>query len=358
MVVAMYRQITWVIKFSKYCNLRCTYCYELPWLGDRTRIPVDLLEPLFEKVKHISHRFSATPKICWHGGEPLLLPKPYLMAASKICDRTLIGFTEPVLHTIQSNLSILTDWHIEFLRDRFAVVGVSFDPFGGSRRHVSGIGVEKQVLENTDRLRSAGVHVGCITVLSRQNIEYLPSIFGFFNDALLSFRVLPYYRSASVAQVDQHGLSESETVAALTQLFDLWLEHGKGISIEPLDQYLCVAITYLTGHSVRQINKCDRERVLIVNTDGHVFAVADTYDNRYAYGNILTDSVDEILNSDGRQKAISDATFRMRSMCTNCELSDSCSGWYAAEATAIERERMNSGAACGVPPESHCLHVS
>ena len=346
------RRITWVIKFSKYCNFRCTYCYEMPWLHDRSRIHPSYFETLFRKIHQISTHFAATPKVCWHGGEPLLLPKRYLSTVSEACDNILVGFPERVLHTIQTNLSILTEWHLEFLRNRFNTVGVSFDPFGDCRVDVCGNTQDEKVLHNAERLLQAGIHFGCISVLSRRTVNFLSSTFGFFNDAALNFRILPYYRTSSTTQTDQHGLTEAKVVSALKSIFDLWLVHGRGITIEPIDQYLHVAIASLTGRATLRYDKSDRERVLIVNTDGELFSVAETYNAQYSYGNIFTDNVEKLLTGPGRQRAIADSMSRMKSMCTGCSQIRTCSGWYAAEATLIERQTKASHFGCGVPQKT------
>ena len=345
----MKKKITWVIKFSKLCNFRCSYCYEFPWLHDRSRIPTEKLPVLFRQIRAISHHFGSRPQICWHGGEPLLLPKKYLGAVASVCKETFAQDLSEVTHTIQTNLSVLTDWHIEFLRKQFQIVGVSFDPFGDSRIYASGYNTNRKVLENADHLRRSGVRIGCISVLTQENVKHIDETFSFFNDAGTNFRILPYYRAASIEQTSRHGLTICQTVNALTRLFDLWLAHGKGILIEPLDQYLNNAMCYAMETVVQGYDKKKRERVLVVNTDGSIYAVADTYDTQYCYGNIFSDSIDDILSAAGRTKAIIEADARIQRNCEACLFGPSCSGWYAGEATTIEREMMKRSVGCGVP---------
>ncbi len=40
----------WIVKVSKFCNLRCDYCYELPKLGDRTRMTREQARALFANM--------------------------------------------------------------------------------------------------------------------------------------------------------------------------------------------------------------------------------------------------------------------------------------------------------------------
>jgi len=69
--------VEWVVKISKLCNLRCTYCYEFPFLADRTRMRLEDLRIMF---RHIAEFYAARPKrmdLVWHGGEPLLIEPTY-----------------------------------------------------------------------------------------------------------------------------------------------------------------------------------------------------------------------------------------------------------------------------------------
>ena len=40
-----------VFKLSKYCNLRCDYCYEFPHLGDRARMGLEQIRDALENIK-------------------------------------------------------------------------------------------------------------------------------------------------------------------------------------------------------------------------------------------------------------------------------------------------------------------
>lgn len=87
-------RFTWVVKTSKFCNMRCTYCYEYEELDKRERMSLDTWRDLFALVGEARHsadkRERASGKeerpsealVVLHGGEPSLLPLDYL--ASKL----------------------------------------------------------------------------------------------------------------------------------------------------------------------------------------------------------------------------------------------------------------------------------
>ncbi len=64
-----------VIKISKYCNLRCDYCYEYPHLGNKARMSLEQLRALFENIAASADELSLRElNFIWHGGEPFLVP--------------------------------------------------------------------------------------------------------------------------------------------------------------------------------------------------------------------------------------------------------------------------------------------
>src|SRR5262245_49181019 len=67
-----------VTKISKFCNLRCTYCYEFDELANKQRMSLDQLRAFFVHVADAAQRYGRNSlHFVWHGGEPLLIPLDY-----------------------------------------------------------------------------------------------------------------------------------------------------------------------------------------------------------------------------------------------------------------------------------------
>jgi uncharacterized protein len=71
------RQIEFVLKLSKFCNLRCSYCYEYNDLGDRTLMPLGNVEKLLRNIASFepyqTQKLDDAFSFIWHGGEPFLI---------------------------------------------------------------------------------------------------------------------------------------------------------------------------------------------------------------------------------------------------------------------------------------------
>ena len=229
------RQVSFVIKTSKLCNLRCNYCYEYPELGNSHAISLSQLQAMYTHIADYYYRCAHPVEIefIWHGGEPLLLGTEYFWKTFD--DQTKI-FTDDHIsfkNLVQTNLLHLDDKLIKLLYEGFDAVGVSIDLFGGLRVNQSGIDSQKRVLDNMDRLRQAGVDFGCICVLNKQNINKASEIYRFFEKAGISFRLLPIFKGATDAQNEVLALSAEEILETLKKFFDFWLNGSNPIIVEP-----------------------------------------------------------------------------------------------------------------------------
>src|SRR5262249_19753651 len=110
--------ITWILKPSKLCNLRCAYCYEWDHLGNASRMSLNDLRSIFRAARHyhdlVRDRFgSATTRFVLHGGEPLAPPLDYLSDLVALQGEVFAG--AELRRSIQTNLYRVADEKLELL---------------------------------------------------------------------------------------------------------------------------------------------------------------------------------------------------------------------------------------------------
>src|ERR1700730_15338118 len=148
------RSAQFVVKISKFCNLRCLYCYEFAELDKKQRMSFDQIRTLFENVaEFVVDNHYTDIEFVWHGGEPFLIPLDYYDAIGKL-QKDIFGDRVQVSNGVQTNLTILTDRHLEHLKTRrfFSGIGVSIDPYGDQRLNKKGTQSTNTVLGNIQRL--------------------------------------------------------------------------------------------------------------------------------------------------------------------------------------------------------------
>src|SRR5262249_30429872 len=161
-------------KISKYCNLRCTYCYEFNELGKKQRMSLDMISQIFENIaRHVIPNQFEWVSFIWHGGEPFLIPLVYYESIGRL-QREIFGDKIRVSNVVQTNLTVMTERHLEFLKSRkfFSAIGISFDVAGDQRVDTQGRLKTEVVLQNMQKLIDNNIPFGAIAVLARNTLPH------------------------------------------------------------------------------------------------------------------------------------------------------------------------------------------
>lgn len=334
--------LQFVVKVSKYCNLRCAYCYEYNELSQKAVIPLSAMQQFFQNIQAYAETHCSKIDFIWHGGEPLLVKLDYYRQLAAL-QTQILGGKLYLQNGAQSNLTVLTERHLQFLKDKvfFQSLGVSFDVYGDQRVDTKGELKTQAVLKHMQALQENGIPFGAITVLAQNTYPHLQAIYQFYDEIGVSFRCLPIYRGISEQQVDQHSLSQAEILQSLLLLFSCWSKSPTATPVEPLNRWMDYALSYLAGKPVSSAlyDKYWDEQTFMVNTDGQIWGTSETYDPKYCYGNIFTQSLEEVLSSSGRMRAVQASRRRVASFCKACPYRGHCDGKFIGEATPIQVEQ-------------------
>ncbi|MFC8369925.1 MULTISPECIES: radical SAM protein [unclassified Streptomyces] len=328
-----FRQVQFVTKISKFCNLRCAYCYEFAELGQRERMTLEQLRQMYTHMrdyyvqKDQEDGIRTHLHIVWHGGEPLMIEPDYYWRTLDD-QRTIFGDSLRTSNTVQTNLTVLDDERIRLLRDGFDNVGVSLDLFSGLRVNIAGRDQQKKVVTHMERLRSEGIPFGCITVLTKKNLARVKDTFSFYERAGIGFRVLPLFEGAYADQHEAYDITVPEIVSALNQIADLWLTSDNPVQVSPLDYQLQIVLRHLDPEAPRSyFNQREWLPVIVVNTPGDIYAYGDPYEDPQAsLGNIFTTPLGELLSGPRFDASAREAEVRIAANCLNCKYFGACSG--------------------------------
>lgn len=344
------KTMSWVVVPSKFCNLRCAYCYEWKELDSRARMSPELLRRVFEGIRdyhqQMERRFGKTRTvISWLGGEPFTLPMTYLESLMAL-QREVLGdelMDSGAIHNVvQTNLYRLTDPMIDFILRHRWEVGVSLDVAEGIRVTVNGKATEQAVLANVERLRARGIEPGAIMVLAKHTASSICRIHDFFVENGFKFlRVLPLFSGPAERPSERFQASSAELVDAMCRLFVHWFERGQPIQVEPFPEYMGNALRRMARLGYRLLDRReDGESVLIVNTNGDVYQLLDAYEPERAMGNLGTQDISTILASERSHLALRrDDELKART-CNTCEYAGHCNGWPIFESP---RETTSQG---------------
>ena len=321
-------EFVFVVKVSKFCNLRCSYCYEHRELHVRDRLQISTLQRLFAGVdefgRHLA-RLGYTPEFSfvWHGGEPLLLEADvYRKIAELQQDRIR---EHAWTNSVQTNLFGVDKASLKFVLDANWHLGVSIDFARGVRSNLGGRDSNASVIAAAEALHRSGRKFGAISVLGAHNANALPDAYDWVSQFAQGWRILPVFAGGPEENMARLQLPEQDVARVLQELFLRRANAKTHIPIAPLDDYIRWATLKIAGH--RTPGPVDRDvldNIFVINVNGDVFTRPFAYEPEHCLGNINTSSVVEMIQEQAYRACQSAITRRKIGNCTTCEYAGYC----------------------------------
>ena len=325
-----------IVKPTYDCNLACSYC-SIRNHHTRSRMSRRTVDAIFERVTD----FCGTRRsiyLIWHGGEPLLLRPDfydYIGRKTAECGRFKI------VNAVQTNATLLDDEFVDVLVRHDFRVSTSIDGpanvHNRSRRGRNGEPTFERVMESVALLKARGVTVGAITVLHRRNKDYMPEIYGFFNEARIHLRINPVQlHGNAAAHHEDVAISPREYGREMTRMFDIWYHDPQArIALDPFRVIIGNVVT-------DRVLSCDFRRqchaeIISVGPDGSVYPCGQfNGDGDYYLGNINQETLDTIMASPGMVELLRRVPENMES-CRRCEYVEICNCGCTASAVCRGR---------------------
>lgn len=172
-----------VIQPSPFCNINCDYCY-LPNRTDTRRMDHAVLERVMEKVWE-SGLVVGPFSILWHAGEPLAVPISWYEKAFEIIGKHPKA-PDFVIHSVQTNGTLVNDKWCDFLNLHQVEVGLSVDGpqhiHDHHRKTRKGEGTFDKTMRGLETLRRNGVPFGVVSVISDISVDHPDEIYDFYRE--------------------------------------------------------------------------------------------------------------------------------------------------------------------------------
>ena len=328
------------------CNLDCKYCFYLEkenlYPESNFRMTDKVLES-FIKQKIEAHKIPVV-NFAWQGGEPTLLGVEYFQRVVELQNKYADG--KSIENAFQTNGVLLDDNWGEFFSKNNFLIGLSID---GPREYHDKYRVNKgekptfdQVIHGLEILKKHDVEFNTLTVVQDHNSKHPLEIYRFLKEIGSGFMqfipiversaenqntdglslVSPDYKEK--AQVTEWSVKPEAYGNFLIEIFDEWVRNDVG---EYFVQMFDVALEAWYG---REPSLC-----VFRKTCGDAMAIEHNGDlfscDHYVYpenklGNILTENLENLINSPQQRKFGSDKQDSLPAYCLKCEVRFVCNG--------------------------------
>jgi uncharacterized protein len=325
---------TVVLQPTPFCNINCKYCY-LPQRDAKTVMPLQTVTAIFEKI-FATGWCSPYLTVIWHAGEPLVLPPSYYQAAFEAIE-ALRPAEIQLQHSIQTNGMLIDQEWCDFIKKWRVGVGVSID--GPQQLHDTnrvtraGKGTFDRTIAGIRLLRRESVPFHVITVLSEKSM-HAP-------DELLDFYVSEGIDDVCFNVEESEGtyvsglLSSGNAAESFRHFLDrFWTLSRKSTRIQFIREIDGMIPRIFRPEQSRAEN-AQVEPFGMVNIDCHgnvssfspeLLGYKSTVYNDYIVGNILTESLEDMLRSPAMQAMMRNIGAGVEMCRKGCDYFSVCGG--------------------------------
>jgi uncharacterized protein len=319
------------------CNLDCAYCFflakEMLYPGSRFRMADEQLENYIRQLIE-SHR---TPEVtlAWQGGEPTLMGLHFFKRSIEYARKyALPGMT--ILHTIQTNGTLINDEWADFFKEHNFLVGISID---GPRamhdvyRHdKGGAPTFDKVMRGLSFLKKHGVEWNALVTLNHANVNRPVEVYRFLRDECGAkfIQFIPIVERHHVdgvpygSEVTDRSVTAQQYGQFLVGVFEEWVRRDIA---EVYVQMFDVALANWYGEPS---GLCVFSRTcgtaLALEHNGDLYSCDHFVEPQHKLGNINQTHMIELIASDQQLKFGRDKYDTLPQYCLACDVRFACHG--------------------------------
>ncbi|NQT25175.1 anaerobic sulfatase maturase [candidate division KSB1 bacterium] len=288
------------------CNMRCAYCFYLEKsalfkMSKTHRMNLDVLR---ETVRQVMEGGGQQVSFGWQGGEPSLMGLDFFRRAVEY--QKQFGQSGQVCSNgFQTNGTLMDAEWARFFKSAQFLVGLSLDGpehvHDHYRKLAGGQSSYKQVIHGRDVLLEHEVDVNALVVVNDYSVQFAEEIYTYHKANGLAFmQFIPCVEPdpEDTNKTAPFSVSPEPYGKFLVQLFDLWIndfQDSKPTTFVRWFDSLFFSYVNLPAPECTLLPECGIYTV--VEHNGDVYACDFFVDPEWKLGNIMEDSLPDLLNS-------------------------------------------------------------
>ena len=317
------------------CNLDCQYCFYLAkeelYPSGRFRMGDDVLDLYVRQLIEAHDGTEVT--LAWQGGEPTLMGLDFFRRVVETAERYLRP-GQHVLHTLQTNATLLDEEWARFLAEHGFLVGVSIDGppslHDAFRVDKKGRPTSERVLRRLAVLRAHGVDYNLLCTVHAANAGHPLDVYRYLRDECggqyLQFIPIVEHvpQQAHLAAVTPRTVTPDQWGHFLTTVFDEWLSQDVGrVFVQTFESAVAAWLGAQPGLCVFS-ETCGNAVALEHN--GDVYSCDHFVHKDHLIGNITETHLVELLASQAQRHFGSQKRDSLPPYCKSCDVLFACWG--------------------------------
>jgi serine-type anaerobic sulfatase-maturating enzyme len=318
------------------CNLNCEYCF----YTHKKELYPDMKSGMSDEIlKEYTRQYINAihiPEITfsWQGGEPTLMGIKFFKKALKYQEK----YKKPgmqIYNNIQTNGILLDDEWCKFFRENHFLVGISID--GPKELHDTyrndnqGNPSFDQVMHGIRLMQKHEVDFNILATVNRVNGDHPIEVYRFFKEEI-GAKFIQFIPIVELENKDSNGkikVSDESVLPEqygkfLSTIFDKWVKNDVGrVYVQIFDAALASWVDYPPSVCVFSPT-CGT--ALIIEHNGDIYACDHFVDPEHLLGNIMENSLEEMVVSSEQLSFGQDKIDNLPQQCIQCSLNFACHG--------------------------------
>ncbi|CAN5784751.1 anaerobic sulfatase maturase [soil metagenome] len=335
------------------CNLDCKYCFYLEKeklfpSNENFKMTDEVLETYVRQ--YIEHQSVPEISFAWQGGEPTLLGVSFFRKVVALQKKYANG--KKIVNALQTNGTLLDDEWCIFLKENEFLVGLSID--GPAKLHDAyrvdkkGGASYERVIKGLQLLKKHQVEFNTLTVVNKVNSQKPLEVYRFLRGIGSGFiQFIPLVERLADAEATKLGLDlavpprvdqEGEVRLPVTDwsvepkqygeflcaIFDEWVKHDVGRTYVQLFDVTLGNTMGMGGGLCVFSETCGT--AMAMEHNGDVYSCDHYVYPRYKLGNVLNNSLGEMVSSDAQQTFGQEKSTTLPKYCRECDVRHLCHG--------------------------------
>ena len=323
------------------CNLDCAYCFfldkELLYPNSKFRMSETMLEQYIRQLIEL-HKINHV-NIAWQGGEPTLMGLDFFRRAISLVEK----YRRPnmrILHTMQTNGTLLDDEWAAFFKEHEFLIGISLDGpralHDVHRLDKGGRPTFDKVMCGLRLLQKHGVDFNVLTTVNAVNGDFPLEVYRFLRDEVGTtwMQFIPVVERTSDGgltlyqqgtQVSARSVGAEQFGRFLSDIFDEWVRHDVGtIFVQTFEASLGNWLGMDSSGMCVFNETCGTG--LAIEHNGDVYSCDHFVEPDYLLGNIQETHLIELVAAPQQLKFGADKRDSLPRYCRECDVRFACHG--------------------------------